>query len=185
MKNKDFVKNGLSLYLQLKELKIESTPQQFLSIVFALETLHTTFFSEKPFTEKEYDKFKEQKKSFEIDKQFKKRFNECFSHFNSQSFADRINNLIERNLDIISEYIYDKNDFVLKIKNQRNYFAHNHTGTNNELIKQNDFGYFIQMCILIYDVNFLSLIGVKNDVIKKCIKSGFFNNYYKKKMPLV
>jgi ApeA N-terminal domain 1/Apea-like HEPN len=185
MTNRDFVENGLNLYLQLRELKIESIPQQFLSIVFALETLHTTFFSEKPFTDDEYDRFKKQKKACEIDEQFKNRFNECLAHFNSQSFANRIYNLIERNWDLVSEYIYDKRDFVLKLKKQRNYFAHDHTNANTELIKQDDFGYFIQMCQLIYDANFLNLIGVGKNVIEKCIKSSFFNNYFKKKMPSI
>lgn len=78
----EFVQNGLSLYMQLVNVKIESLPQQFLSIVFALETLHVNLFDKPLFSKRKNEKFLTQKKKFSVDSEFKKRMNECLSHFN-------------------------------------------------------------------------------------------------------
>jgi hypothetical protein len=183
MTNQDFITNGLSLYLQLLNSTIESFPQRFLSIVFALETLHATLLNKQPFSQEDYNRFKDQKKKFIISEEFKKRFDECMSHFNSMSFSSRLRDLILLNLDLLKDYIYDVDDFILKIKNQRNYFAHNHSESNDLLIQEEHSGYYIDVCKLIFEVCFLSICGINQTNIKNMIKRHFYHNYFRSKMP--
>lgn len=181
--NQDFVSNGLSLYLQLLNSKIKPFPQRFLSVVFALETLHSSLLDKKPFTKEEYKKFKEEKKKIILDEKFRKRFDDCMSHFNSISFSGRISDLISRNLDLLKEYIYDIDDFVIKIKEQRNYFAHNHSINADSLIPEHHYDYFVDTCKLIFEVSFLSIIGISQKNLKIMLKRNFYHNYFKSKMP--
>jgi hypothetical protein len=181
--NQEFTANGLSLYLQLLNYRIGSFPQMFLSIVFALETLHSSLLDKKPFTEEQYAKFKQQKKQFTIDDMFKKRFNDCMSHFNSMSFANRLQDLISIGEDILREYIYDTNDFIQKVTSQRNYFAHNHSEPNESLIEVKYYDYYVDVCKLIFEINFLKICGVNEKNIRLILKRHFFHKYFKSKMP--
>ena len=51
--HKEYVTYGLSLYQQFVYSIELTSVQKFLNIVFALETLHATFFDKKNFTDEE------------------------------------------------------------------------------------------------------------------------------------
>jgi len=183
LKNDRFVQNGLSLYMQLLNVKIESPPQQFLSIVFALETMHVNLFDKPLFSKRKNDKFLNQKKKFTVDNEFKKRMNECLSHFNCMTFSMRLTSMIDKNAELFKSYIYNIPDFIRRVKRQRNYYAHDHSDPSKNLIEISDFDYFIYMCQLVYDVTFLHYIGLSKENIKLLVKKNFFFQYYKENKP--
>lgn len=73
--------------------------------------------------------------------------------------------------------------FIRRVKRQRNYYAHDHSDPAMDPIEISDFGYFIYMCQLIYDVTFLHYIGLSKENIKLLVKKNFFFQYYKEKKP--
>src|SRR5688572_8585224 len=106
------------------------------------------------------------------------------SHFNYLSFRDRIKSMIEFNSDLIEEYIDDSDDFVNKIKSQRNYFAHKHSMPTSSLIKDEHQLYYNMMCKLIFEVTFLTLLGLKKESIRLMLKRNHVYNYYKQRKPV-
>jgi hypothetical protein len=181
--NYEYVSYGLSLYQQLIYSTNLVPTQSFLNIVFALETLHSTFFNKKNFSQEDYARFKSQKENFEMDEIFQKRFNECLASFNELSFKSRIKDLFERNRPLLSSYIDSIEDFSTKVKNQRNYLAHQHAKSRDNLIPLQNLEYYVFMCKLLFDVNFLCLIGLNQQNIELILKRDFLLNYYKERKP--
>jgi hypothetical protein len=181
--NKEYVTYGLSLYQQFVYSIGLTSVQKFLNIVFALETLHATFFDGKNFTDDEYRTFKNQKKLFQMDELFRARFNECISNFNTMSFKKRIQELFELNRQLMGEYIDNIDDFASKVRDQRNYYAHKHSIEGMNLIPLEHLDYYVFMCKLIFDVTLLKLIGISENNVKTVLNRDFIFGYYKEKKP--
>jgi hypothetical protein len=180
----EYVTYGLSLYQQFVYASELTSVQSFLNIVFALETLHRTFFDKRYFLAEEYETFKREKGKFQMSEIFRDRFNECIGHFNELSFKKRVQDLFELNKQLIHEYIDDIDDFASKIRNQRNYYAHKHSVEKANLIPAEHLDYYVFMCKLIFDAAFLKTIGISEKNIKLALKRDFIFQYFKSKKPI-
>jgi hypothetical protein len=185
--NERFLNSGLSLYLQTKTGKTDSVIQNFLNLVFALETLHNTYFNKPLFPSDEMKEFKEKKKiAFQsFSEKQKKRINDCLSHFNAMSFSERLRDLIEGNKELVHEFIYDINDFCTRVKKQRNFLAHNHSESKNSVIDNEDYYYFIAVLKLVFECSFLKLIGLTDEQLKLSTRRNHTYQYFKNKVPVL
>ena len=183
--NSEFTTFGLNLYQQLIYSSGLSPEQKFLNITFALETLHSTLFSKTNFAPSEYIKFKSQSQKFEMDEVFRSRFRECIGNFNELSFKNRILELCESSCTLIKNVIVEFDEFSKKIRNQRNYYVHNHSEERSNLIKTGDLDYYTFMCKAIYESVFLSKIGLSEKSIDLMLKRDFIFNYFKSKKPVL
>ena len=183
--NEEMIQSGLLLYLQVKHLKFPSDIQTFLNLVFAVETLHNTWFDYKILIPEEMRAFKTQKdiaiKSF--DACYQKRVKDCLSHFNSPVFSDRLKDLIHKSKDFLGEYIYDIDDFCRRVKLQRNFLAHNHSQSKKNAIEDKHYPYFIAMLKLIFECSFLPRIGLAGDQLMLSIRRNFSYQYFLEKLP--
>jgi hypothetical protein len=185
--NETALNSGLSLYLHTKTGKSELVIQNFLNLVFALETLHNTYFNKPVFSEEELKEFKQKKKTAfqQFNEKHRKKLNECISHFNSLSFSERLKDLIEGNKDLLHEFIYDVNDFCTRVKKQRNFLAHNHSESKNSAIDNEDYYYFIAVLKLVFECSFLKLIGLTDEQLKLSTRRNHTYQYFKNKVPVL
>lgn len=183
--NEEQNKSLLALYMQLNYLYFPSDIQYFLNIVFALETLHNTFFDYTVFDDAELKTFKEEKKKAvkEIFSQkFKSKLDECLGHFSSPSFSLRLKDLISRNEIFIKEYITDAPDFIRIVSRQRNYLAHNHLETEKATINPNEYKYYTAVLKMLFECSFLKQLGFEDKQIQLIIKRNFNYDLQKKKV---
>jgi len=181
--HREYVTYGLSLYQQFVYSSEFTSVQKFLNIVFALETLHNTFFDKKNFPTEEYETFKKQTEEFKMNEKFQERFRECIGSFNELSFKKRILDLYETNKHLMNGYIDNIDDFSNKIRNQRNYYAHKHSVERTNLILPEHIEYYIFMCKLVFDTAFLRIIGISEKNIELMVKKDFIFRHYKGKKP--
>jgi len=179
----EFVNYGLSLYQQLIYSSGLSSTQKFINIALALETLHSTFFDKKNFLATDYQIFKNQAENFQMDEIFKPRFRECIGNFNELSFKKRILDLCESSNNQVKSIIGNYEDFSIKIRNQRNYYAHKHSEERSNLIQPKHLDYYTFMCKAIYETVFLKIIGISDEKIELMLKRDFIFKYYKNKKP--
>ena len=184
LENEKTLNSGLSLYLQTKTGNSESVIQSFLNLVFALETLHNTYFDKPYFTSYEMKSFKEIKKiAFEhFSEKHKRKLNDCLSHLNSLSFVERLKDLIKMNYNLLQHYIYNVNDFCSRVKKQRNFLAHNHAVAIKAAIEKDDYFYFIAVLKTIFECSFLRAMGLDEKLIDLRIKRHHTYRYFKDKV---
>lgn len=180
--NEEQNKSVLALYMQLAYLKFPSEIQSFLNIVFAIETLHNTYFDYKVLSIEKLKEFKSQKKSALencFSEEFHQKIIECLGHFSNPSFSNRLNDMIVKSKSLVKEYIYDIDDFIKKVNKQRNFLAHNHGEIEKSVIGKDQYPYFIGVLKMIFECSFLRILGFEEEQISKMIKRNY--NYDKQK----
>ncbi len=145
--NQVTINSGLLLYLQTKNLKFSSPIQIFLNMVFAIETLHNTYYRNKYL-----------------------------------NFFQRLKDLIDRN-QILSEFIYDVDDFCKKVRDHRNYLAHNHSEITKAVIPEKYYKYFNLSLQMIFECNFLKILKLGDENIILYLKRHY--SYQNNKIDLV
>ncbi|UAY53217.1 HEPN domain-containing protein [Ferruginibacter albus] len=148
-------------------------------MVFAVETLHNTYFDFNLYTREENEKFKTEKKKAikeNFSPEFEQRLNECLSHFSNPSFASRLRDLIQKGGILFDTYINDKDDFVRKVTKHRNYLAHNHKNSEEAAITSEEYPYFIAVLKMIFECSYLKILGFTDDQIQKMIKRNLIYN---------
>lgn len=181
IKEKSFVSNGLALYNDFLMIKGQSTPQYFLNIVFALETFHTTFYDKGKFAQAEYKELKKIFSQIPLEGKAKAKFSECMSHFNKMNFKERIAEMIDKNKEILIQYIGDSDTFISLVMKHRNYLAHQHS--TEKKIPDEDMAFFINNLKLIFDCFLLTHVGVPQQTLLPMVKRNLLNSYFKKRIP--
>ncbi|HWB28397.1 MAG TPA: HEPN domain-containing protein [Chitinophagaceae bacterium] len=123
--NRDFNSADLALFKEVRYINFPSPVPAFLNMVFALETLHIRFFDHAPFSNDELAPYRQIKKEAlqKLDKKIKTKAEQCLSHMNTLSFAERLRELIDTNRQHLKDFIYDEDDFIKRVKNHRNFLA--------------------------------------------------------------
>jgi hypothetical protein len=181
------IQSGLLLYLQSKYLHFPSPIQQFLNTVFAIETLHNTYFDQPRFTQTGYEQFKvEKKKAIVIfSPQFKSNVTDCLGHVNVLSFAERLLDLIERTKKHSVYFIYDIPDFCKRVKLQRNFLAHNHSEETRSTIPQEHYLYFIAMLHMLFELSFMQVLGFDAKHLDMFVKRHDAYQYYLQRIDIL
>jgi len=173
--NRDFNSAGLALFKEVRYLNFPSPIPAFLNMAFALETLHIRFFDHAPFLTTELEPYRQTKKEAlnKLDKKVKAKVEQCLSHMNTLSFAERLRELIAANRQHLKDFIYDEDDFIKRVKNQRNFLAHNHGSVKGPAIPDAAYFYFIALLRAIFEYAYLKVIGLPEESIAWMHKRRF------------
>lgn len=119
-----------NLYFALQYNDKMYVEHRFLNLIACLESYHRRRFDGKYLSDKNYDRFKELIKESlpKIDDDnyqiFKTKFFNGLEYGNELSLRKRLKNIISDNMQIISHYIEDKDTFIEKVIDTRNYRTH-------------------------------------------------------------
>ncbi len=92
---------------------------------------------------------------------------------NKSTFVERLKDLITKAETLLQGFIYDIGDFCKRVKQQRNFLAHNHSESVKMAIPEIYYSYFNSSLQMIYECNFLQIMGLDKDRI-----SLYLNRHY-------
>jgi len=146
---------------------------QFLNLIQALEAYHRQKYNGEYENYKPiYNEFKKIVDSSNIDRSFKDALEERLKYLNEYSLTKRLKELFKK-YHIIHDFIIDKDNFIHKVVNTRNYLTHYSGKPQNIAAAEEELYNIIQKLKIILQICFLKDLGFNDEEIKNAL-----NRYY-------
>jgi hypothetical protein len=151
---------------------------RFLNLIQALESYHQRTFGGKYLSDKDYEVvynsiIKAIPKN--VKKDLKDRLTEYLKYGNEFSLRKRLKDIFDKYQEIISKYIKDKNNFIEKVVNTRNYYTHYNKKLKEHAAKEEDLHDITKKLKMCLEICLLTELGFSLQEIKKLFSR---NNRY-------
>lgn len=156
---------------------------RFLSLIQALEAYHRRKFEGKYLSDNDYaqiyEKFKKFINELSIDSSFKESLKNKLNYGNEYSLRKRLKDLFEEYKEVINDFIKNKDVFINKIVDTRNYLTHYDKNLRKKAVNKEQLYHVTQQLKIIIMICLLSELGFDFKEIKsllaKIIGTMFYN----------
>jgi hypothetical protein len=145
------------------------TVNTFLNLAQSAETFHARIHNQTRIPRAEYKKMKED--IFKVvDSDYHPWLNEQFNFGNNLNLHSRLVDLTNKYSNkILDNILGDKTDFVLKVKNSRNYYTHYSSAAKKKALKGGELFYLSERLKILLVCSFLIEIGLDKDVLSSSL----------------
>lgn len=179
--NREMYDDIFGYYFDIKHRLVTNQRNIFLNLCFSLERFHKAFFDRHPFNPKKLNTLKSVLNK--APNKFKKRLDAVMSHFNELSFAQRLQDLINKNKSLVAIFILNADKFNKIVPNTRNSLVHKTNTKRKDVISTENLLHYNNALVLILEISLLYHFKVSNEIIKKFIDRDFSVHVIKKNLP--
>ncbi len=146
---------------------------QFLSLIQAVEAYHRRKFEGKYQSDEDYkptyEKFKKFINGLDVDPSFKEALKSKLKYGNEYSLRKRLKDLFEQYNEVLNGFIEDKNDFINKVVDTRNYLTHYDEDLKDKAVDGEQLYYVTQQLKVLIVICLLSELDFNFKEIKDLI----------------
>ena len=146
---------------------------QFLSLIQAIEAYHRRKFEGKYLSDDDYkpiyEKFEKFIKELDIEPSFKKALESKLKYGNEHSLRRRLKDLFEKYKEVEDDFIEDKDIFVNRVADTRNYLTHYDKNLMEKAVDGEQLYYVTQQLKIVIVICLLSELGFNFKEIKNLL----------------
>lgn len=146
---------------------------QFLSLIQAIEAYHRRKFEGKYLSDDDYEPIYEKLKEFisklAIEPSFKEALNSKLNYGNEYSLRKRLKDLFEKYKEVVNNFIKDKDIFINKVVDTRNYLTHYDKNLKEKAVDGEQLYYVTQQLKIVIMICLLSELGFNFKEIKNLL----------------